>query len=56
MHIILLVAAVLAAFIATLMGFDVVDAKHVLGWLSLSILFLAVAGLVYGRAWPGNTP
>jgi hypothetical protein len=34
----------------------VVDAKHVLGWLSLSILCLAVAGIVYGRPWPGGTP
>lgn len=56
MHIILLIAAVLAAFVATLMGFDVFDARHLLGWLSLSILCLALAGLVYGRPFPGHSP
>lgn len=55
MHVIVLIAAVLAAFIATLMGFDVISAKHALGWLSASIFFLAIAGLVYGRPWPGGS-
>ncbi len=46
MNLILLVASIICFAIATLLGFDVVTSQHILGWLSLGLLFLAASFLI----------
>lgn len=46
MHAILYLAALICFAIVALLGFDVFEAEHVLGWLGLGLLFFAAAGAV----------
>lgn len=51
MHLIALVAAVICATIAALLGFGVFNGSHTLGWLALAVGFIALAGILTGP-WP----
>lgn len=43
---ILLVCSVICAIVVALLGFGVFSGAHIMGWLGLSIAFLAASGLV----------
>lgn len=49
MNLVLLLAAIVCAAVASLMGFDVIANTHALGWLSVAVALFLVAQVVPDR-------